>query len=474
MAAAANILQDLQRGQGPLKEQLDLPSLFISGTPDLYWSKYKILLDLKLSEKRIGSLDAKSVADGTAPGGRNAGGAAVAGAVQAAFNSASQSVYGLLMGKTAPGTAMFKLLSQPPYLNDAEYTYGYINFAQQAAPTAEDIKNFEDKWTSVAFKNAIKPNANSQYQWLDHLITMNNEQPVIMQKTNLEVAKKWSHYNHSAINSKTMDIFEAAPAALMFPVNYPATLFPGGPAHPQAGNPHAQAGQWNMTAFVSLVDTRWKSLIREQVIHVPVANLMTWEASSSNEDVQQLFEVGTSNDEAISVYQLIENGFSVSQVQELNRKSLLPRCYGCGGVNHYAVDKSGKWQCLTERDSVSKTILLNIKYPSEVMQPRSGKGKGKGKGFGKGFGKGKFGKGKGTSVTDSLYQMLLEAQAESQYEDVAGETPELDASEPIPPAVVAALMAEAATTPASVPESVPETDGFSVEDYFFMATTMNR
>ena len=468
MAAANNILQDLQRGAGPHKEQLDLPPGYISGTPDLYWQKKLIIFDNKLSEKRIGSLDAKSVAQGIAPGGRNAGGGAVAGAVQAAFNSASQSVYGLIMGKTAPGTALFDILSKAPYLNDAEYTYAYINFAQQAAPTAEDIKKFEDTWTSTTFKTSIKTNANSQYQWYDFLLNMNNQQPAAMQKTILEIADKWSHYNHPAINSKTMDIFEAAPAALMFPVNHPATLFPGGPAHPQAGNAHPQAGQWNMTAFVAMVDTRWKSLVREQVVHVPAAsaNLATWEAST-DEDTQQLFKVGTSNDETISVYQLIENGFSVSQVQELNRKSLFPRCYGCGGVNHYAIDKNGKWQCLTERDSVSKSILLSIKYPSEVMQPRSGKGKGKGSGKGKGKG---FGKGKGTTVTDSLYQMLLESQAEPLCEEVPEETPDLEPSEPIPPAVVAALLAEAATTP----DSVPENDGFSVEDYFFMATTMDR
>ena len=109
MAANAAVMQNLQQNISISKEQLDLPTNFISGTPSLDWAGQKLILDNKLAEKRMSNLDCKSVAQGVAPGGRNAGGAAVAGPVQAVFNSASQSVYGLLMGKTKSGTIVGKL-----------------------------------------------------------------------------------------------------------------------------------------------------------------------------------------------------------------------------------------------------------------------------------------------------------------------------------------------------------------------------
>ena len=42
--------------------------------------------------------------------------------------------------------------------------------------------------------------------------------------------------------------------------NYPATLFPGGPAHPNAGNPISNAGQRDIEIYTTLLQTRFTNL----------------------------------------------------------------------------------------------------------------------------------------------------------------------------------------------------------------------
>ena len=234
------------------------------------WQSKNITLDAKLAEKRLGSMDGESICQGTAAGGANYVGPAVAQPIQNLFNSGSHSVYGLLMNKCAKSSALFATLSEPPYENNAEYAYGYINFVMQANPTPEDFQNWDDTWTSTAFKSCVHVNEASQYKWFDYLVHLNMKQPLPMRKTNQEIARKWSHYNHPAITQKTMDMYENPPVGIIFPVNYPALLFAGGPAHPQAGVPHAQAGEFNMTAFVKSVDPRWQQLILSKSVHVPV------------------------------------------------------------------------------------------------------------------------------------------------------------------------------------------------------------
>ena len=95
----------------------------------------------------------------------------------------------------------------------------------------------------------------------------------------------------------------------------------------------------------------------------------------------------------VSIYQLLEHGLSVDQIRTLNRRSRFPRCFGCGGVNHVA-RVEGRYVCPTPEGSVPNSVLFNIRYPIEVVQPPSGKGKGGG-GKGRGRGGRAFGRGNG-------------------------------------------------------------------------------
>ena len=145
MAAAAAVISTLQQNARPLSDELGLPAEFISGVPCLDWQSKKITLDAKLAEKRLGSMDGKSICQGTAAGGANYVGPAVAQPIQNVFNSGSHSVYGLLMNTCAKSSALFAALSEPPYENNADYSYGYINFVMQTIPTPEDFQTWKRK-----------------------------------------------------------------------------------------------------------------------------------------------------------------------------------------------------------------------------------------------------------------------------------------------------------------------------------------
>ena len=89
MAAAANqnLQNQLDQTNATTRNQLSAPTTyFISGTPCLDWHRQKLVLDDMLSKKRVGgTLDAKSVAQGTAAGNPHAGGAAPAAGILATF-----------------------------------------------------------------------------------------------------------------------------------------------------------------------------------------------------------------------------------------------------------------------------------------------------------------------------------------------------------------------------------------------------
>ena len=412
MAAAqnalnANTLQNLQARN----DSLDLADDFISGTPYVEYHNDKLKWDAKLGEKRVNGMSGIDICQGTAPGGRNYVGPNVAGAVQAVFNSASQSMYSLMVQKVKHNSALFSELAKQPFLNDAEYTYVYINHYMQAGASPEDIHKFNVGWDGTTFMNSIKKvSKSSQYEWRDHLVNMNHRVPPAMRKNPREIARKFASGNHKAISNMCMDRFDAMPATILFPANYPALLFPGGPAHPNAGQAHPQAGEVDMNAFVLAVNPRWEQLIASGVVHVnnvvtDVRHVEDGFLVGVTTPEGQHFEVGSSYSDSFSITDLVEYGYSATQVRNINRGSKFPRCFACGGLNHMAM-KDGVYQCATPRDSVPKEVLFKIRYPAEVLQPRA-RGKGRG-GRGRGRGRGAISE----AVNAALEELLISAETD--------------------------------------------------------------
>ena len=98
-----------------------------------------------------------------------------------------------MMQKVKSSSALFIELSQPPYLNDAEYTYQYITWYMQAAPTPEDIQKFNSEWDSKTFMNTVKKiDENSQFEWRNALENANFKVPPGMRKAPGEIARKFA------------------------------------------------------------------------------------------------------------------------------------------------------------------------------------------------------------------------------------------------------------------------------------------
>ena len=141
----ANIQQhqnQLEHTHATPREPLLHPSgpFFISGVPDIGWFQHKKIFDDMLSKKRVGgTLDAKSVAQGTAAGNPHAVGPAPAAAVLATFTAASLQTYGEIKIMTDPKSSLYETLSNAPFDNDAVLSYAYINHFMQLAPRQEDI-----------------------------------------------------------------------------------------------------------------------------------------------------------------------------------------------------------------------------------------------------------------------------------------------------------------------------------------------
>ena len=471
MAAAANqnLQNQLDQTTVTARDPLSAPSTYlISGVPSLEWHKTKKVLDDLLSKKRVGgTLDAKSVAQGTAPGNPHAGGPAPAAGVIATFTTASLQTYGELKLMIPPSTSLHSTLETAPYMNDAVLSYALINHFMQLNPSPEDIAAYNTEFDSKSFANSVQLTSTSVFNWKDHLVNFNESKPPIMRKTNNEVVRKFCHFIHPKLAGKAMDMYDNNPVALQYPAVYPANIVPGGPAHPNAGVAHPLAGQRNIDAYVLILNTRYLKLIETGDIVLP-----------GPIHVNHLFDdaplgtgIGRDDDVylTVSVYELLEYGYSVEQVRAINRRSKFPRCFGCGGVNHFA-KKDGKYICLTPEGSVPSHVLFGIKYPVEVIQPPIGKGRGKGKGGYKGKGKGKGspyssrGRGRGDGAhAASEYDHIANLLREDQHEMDDTDPPPLDAP---PSDNVGAGSGDVGTGTDAMDNGPLDADGFSVEDLY--------
>ena len=433
---------------------------YISGIPCKEWFiDGEKILNEGLAKKRVGGTHiAKDVALGQAAGNPHAGGAAPAAAILATHVTASQQTYGEIMYLVESTSNLYRILGQDPFVNDAVLTWAHIDHFMQLDPTAEDIAQYNTEFNSKTFLNSVALHTNSMFMWKDFLWNMNNEKPPAMRKTNEELMRKYTHFNHPLICSKAMDIFDDNPANLQFPAVYPATIVPGGPAHPNAGNAHPQAGQRDPDKYSPTLHQRWLKIIQLNPGLIP----------DNVQVAHQLFEeapldMGMNQHQdlplTVSIYHLLEAGFSVEQVRSINRRSQFPRCFGCGGVNHLA-KRDGTYICPTPEGSVPNSILFAIRYPMSVVQPPSGKGsnhfgKGKGKGI-KGIGRGRHnssssrgrGSGRGTHsvIDESTMNQLANSLREEEESTPPADVPSGSNDEP--------------------PSIEPDEQGYSIEELY--------
>ena len=381
--AAQNLIQNtsIKSDHG-----LQIPQ-YIDGIPKPDWTTVrKVLLDQMLSQKRFGPLDALTVANGTAAGGPAAAVGGAAAAVVAIYTAASPQVYGLLMQQVLPSSTLHNTLSNVPFTGDAFNTYSMINhIMQKTTHLDQEAVNFNAKWDKATFANSVALTKDGVYKWRDYLISLNRV-PAAYRKTENEIVRKFCHNIHPKLLDKAMDLYEANAAANRFPANYPANIFPGGPVHPNAGNPHPFAGQRNIEQYISQLAPRFDTLIEQGSISLPSdISVAAVEHEHANAAFSEMFDM----DELMlteSIYSLLEQGYSVQDVQNINRTSRFPRCYNCGGLNHFA-RKNGEPACSSPENSVPKQILFGIRYPMGAISSGKGKGKGRGKGFGRGRGR---------------------------------------------------------------------------------------
>ena len=426
MAAQMQQLQNqLNQTQPTLRIAL---GIVITGIPTITWYKTRQIVLTKLGANRVGgTLDARSVATGAAAGNPHAAGAAPAAAIVAIFTAGSLQTYALLVEAIPSTTQLYIDLQQPPFFNDAVLTWAHIDWFMQKQPEPEDISAFHAEFDGLTFMNSIQLSRTAMHDWLNFLVDVNNEKPPGMRRTEVDVLRRFCYFIHPQIADKASDIFDNNAIAFQFPAVYPAVITPGSIyAHPQAGNAHPNAGQRDRNLIVKHLNVQWNKLIdRGAVIIPPPVNVNQLSAMTNftpeNANHTQHFEGASPNTGAnhedpltltVSIYALLEHGFSVEQIRSINRRSKFPRCFGCGGVNHFA-KKDGKWICPTPQNSVPQSILFNIQYPAEVIQPPSGKGKGKGRG-------GRFnGRGRGRGVNNVDYLQMLLALADDE-DDTGG------------------------------------------------------
>ena len=391
MANAANTqLQNLLQNQTTQKtESLSFTEFVINGIPVADWNtKKKPIFDNALAEKRYANLDALNVANGTAPGGPNAGGAPPTAATIAVYQSASQNTYGLILQKVAKDCMLYKELCSPPFVNHAFNTYSYINYVMQRTENLDSAEQeFKQAWDKATMLNSVKLDRNAIYAWKDYLVHL-NQVPAVYQKTQDELVKKFTFQIHPKLSPKAMDMYEANLPANQFPGLYPATIFPGGPPHPNAGMAMPNAGARDISKYVAPLSARFEHLVDQgEILLQSNVDVMAAQDDDGADDL--LFQVEEDSSLVLteSIYSLLEQGYSAAEIQKFNRTSRFPRCFSCGGLNHFA-KKDGRYVCATPEGSVPKQLLFGISYPTGALA--WGKGKGKG---GRGYGRGRGGRG---------------------------------------------------------------------------------
>ena len=390
MANAANQqIQNILQNQTVQKNDGLLFTEPINGIPIADWNtKKKPILDQALAEKRYANLDALSVATGTAPGGPNAGGAPPAAPILATFTSASQNTYGLMLQKVAKDCSLYTELCKAPFVNNAPNTYAYINYRMQKTTNLESAEqNFKNQWEKATMLNSVQIRPDAVHKWKDFLVHL-NQVPAVYRKTPDEVVKKFAFGCHPKIASKAMDMYEENAAIHQIPAVYPALIFPGGPVHPNAGAAMPNAGARDIEKYVTPLSARFEHLIEQGEIVLP-NNVDVHAVNDIDGDGGEVFHVeDDSTFLTESVYSLLAQGYTVAEIQHVNRVSRFPRCYNCGGLNHFA-KKDGRFVCATPEGSIPKQVLFGIRYPNGVLTGGKGKGKGgRGTQFGRGRGRG--------------------------------------------------------------------------------------
>ena len=395
MAAANQQIRNILQNQNVQTQQSLSFTEPIDGIPRADWTtKHLPILNAALAEKRYANLEGLSVAQGTAAGGPNAGGGPPAAGALAIYQSASQNVYGLLMQKVLKSSSLYNDLSEEPFVNNSFLTYSKINHTMQKTTNLEtEETNFKKAWDSATMVNSVPLTADGLYKWRDYLVTL-NQVPAAYKKTPDEMVKKFTFHCHPKLAAKAMDMYEAHEAVHRIPMVHPGTIFPGGPAHPNAGVAIPNAGQRDIAKYIGPLSARFDHLVEQREIvlqsNVDVLAAQDFEDGYDVDGADPFggaFHVDYDLNLTESVYSLLEKGYTVAEVQHLNRTSRFPRCFNCGGLNHFA-RREGKFVCPTPEGSIPKQVLFGISYPMGVVSGGKGKGKGKGKGAG-GYGRGR-------------------------------------------------------------------------------------
>ena len=170
------------------------------------------------------------------------------------------------MQKVLKSSSLYIILSQPPYLNDAHLTYLYINYTMQKTLNLEtEEAAFKNKWDQATMLNSVPLTNNAVYKWKDFLVLL-NQVPAAYQMSQDDLVKKFTFGIHPKLSGKAMDMYEANLVVNQIPAAYPALIFPGGPAHPNAGAFPPNAGQRDILQYVTPIAARFTHLVEQRKI----------------------------------------------------------------------------------------------------------------------------------------------------------------------------------------------------------------
>ena len=469
-------LSNLLQSQQPIQATAQLSfHNEINGVPTATWAQQeKPVITAACAEKRFNGLAGNELINGTAPGGPNAPGGPPGNAVITVYQSASASMYGLLMGKVDKNCSLYYELCAAPYLNDAFLTWSYICYKMTQTTNLDSARQiFIATWDKALMSNSVKLTEDAVYKWKDYLVKL-NQVPAAYSKTRDEVTKKLCDGMVKELSSKAIDLYDDNAVAMRIPAVYPANIYPGGPAHPNAGAAMVGAGQRDVELYAQALHFRFKHLIELGAIHLQTVDVNAAQDFDDGSGVwyEDPFEGAFHVEEDFllteGIYSMMDQGYTVAEIQHLNRVSKFPRCYNCGGLNHFA-KKDGQHVCPTPEGSVPKQVLFGIQYPVGVLGGGKGRGKGKGKGKGKGYGRGGRGGSGGYGYrTNETINALLHTQPASTVPPATNSPAPAPAPAPPPPTVAGAMASPQtdALNAAANAEQLHAADEFDVEDLY--------
>lgn len=397
-------------------------------------------------QKTCGGATIASNIQGTDPGSPGNVGNAI---VQQQYAERCMYARAYLISTVFPGSDLYRLfMNEPAYVNPA----GGVS----AATVIWTHLNGPDVVYMAPDDSVAQAHIRTVKKWTqeDLPADQRNKQWVLNWKVKLTTHNPMNHPNHVIPEPELISVFAdglhpemqvyakkiinnpAANPQFLHPAVYPAHDARSNLAPPN--NAPANAGTMSLDLLANECHKHFQILISATKITIPKINdkpavnaLEGDPVPSAEETGQQQHEEARPDDSAVGGTQNERNIFMSWRDAEDNGYDDLSNyafaflgrnvgtfrtCWNCGGVNHMAKDKDGKFVCPTPEGSVSPAMLSMIQYPVDVNPwqyygGRGGSGKGSyrggrgGKGRGKGKGKGGYGRGgkggRGVNLTDN-------------------------------------------------------------------------